>query len=150
MSQVRLRDLDYPDDWLRAILAETRTIAVVGASRKSERPSHRVMRYLLDVGYHVIPINPGHAGGEILGQPVFARLADVPEAIDLVDVFRRREALGAVVDAALALVPKPKVIWMQLGLIDEAAAARAEAAGVAVVMDRCTHIEHERLIANRA
>jgi predicted CoA-binding protein len=81
---------------------------------------------------------------------VFARLADVSEAIDLVDVFRRREALGAVVDAALALVPKPKVIWMQLGLIDETAAARAEAAGVAVVMDRCTHIEHERLIENRA
>jgi len=138
------------DDWLRAILASTRTIALVGASPKLQRPSHAVMGYLLAVGYHVIPINPGHAGGEILGQPVFARLADVPEPIDLVDIFRQRKALGTVVDAALALDPKPKVIWMQLGLVDEAAAARAEAAGVAVVMNRCTHIEHARLIASRA
>jgi predicted CoA-binding protein len=113
------------DDVLATILAEVRTVAVVGASAKPQRPSHEVMRYLLGVGYHVIPINPGYAGGEILGQPVFARLADVPEPIDLVDVFRRREALGTVVDAALALRPRPKVIWMQLGLVDAAAAARA-------------------------
>ncbi len=147
MTDDRPAERRYADDWLGAILAETRTIALVGASRKPERPSHAVMHYLLGVGYHVVPINPGHAGGEILGQPVFARLADVPEPIDLVDIFRRRAALGAVVDAALALAPKPKIIWMQLGLVDAAAAARAEAAGVAVVMDRCTQIEHVRLIA---
>ncbi len=138
------------DETLAAILADARAIALVGASPKPERPSHGVMRYLLRAGYHVIPINPGLAGREILGQPVFARLADVPEAIDIVDIFRRREALGAVVHAALALEPKPKVIWMQLGLIDEAAAARAEAAGVTVVMDRCMRIEHRRLIAERS
>ena len=136
----------YRDDWLRAILAATGTIAVVGASPKPVRPSNSVMRYLLGAGYRVIPINPGHAGAEILGQPVFARLADVPELIDLVDIFRRRSALGGIVDEALALDPKPKVIWMQLGLADEAAAARAEAAGVAVVMDRCARIEHGRLL----
>ncbi len=147
--EMRLSADSITDERLSAILSGTRTVAIVGASRKPERPSHAVMRYLLEVGYHVIPINPGHAGGEILGQPVFASLAEVPEPIDLVDIFRRPEALGAVVDAALALQPKPKIIWMQLGLVDEAAAARAEAAGVAVVMDRCTHIEHARLIASR-
>ena len=133
------------DNQLRAILTATRTIAVVGASPNPARPSHGVMAYLLRQGYRVIPINPGHDGKQILGQTVYARLADVPEPIDLVDIFRRTDALGGVVDAALALDPKPNAIWMQLGLRDEAAASRAEAAGVAVVMDRCTKIEHARL-----
>lgn len=136
---------DRADNLIRAILANCRTIAVVGASPKPARPANSVMQYLIAAGYQVIPINPGHAGGAILGQPVFARLADVPEPIDLVDIFRRPAALCSVVDEALALDPKPRVIWMQLGLKDEAAAARAEAAGVAVVMDRCIRIEHDRL-----
>jgi predicted CoA-binding protein len=134
------------DEVIRYILANIRTIALVGASPNPARPANSVMAYLLAAGYHVIPINPGHAGGRILGEPVFARLADVPEPIDLVDIFRGRSALSGVVDEALALEPKPKVIWMQLGLADEAAAARAEAAGIAVVMDRCIRIERKRLL----
>lgn len=137
------------DDGLRGILLGARTIAMVGGSAKPERPANQVMRYLLAAGYRVIPVNPARAGGEILGQPVFARLADVPERIDLVDIFRRREALGGVVDEALALDPKPATIWMQLGLRDETAAARARATGVTVVMDRCIMIEHRRLIGGR-
>ena len=133
------------DDVIRAILAEARTIAVVGASVKPERPANVVMRYLLAAGYHVVPVNPGHAGGAILGQPAFGRLADVPGPIDVVDIFRRPSALGGVVNEAPALTPPPKVIWMQLGLRDDAAAARAEAAGVSVVMDRCMRIERKRL-----
>jgi len=133
------------DHTIRAILTGSRTIAVVGASPKPERPANIVMRYLIAAGYRVVPVNPGHAGDEILGRPAFGRLADVPVPIDVVDVFRRREALGAVVDEALALKPLPKVIWMQLGLRDDDAASRAEAAGLTVVMDRCMRIEHRRL-----
>jgi predicted CoA-binding protein len=105
-----------------------------------------VMEYLLLAGYRVIPINPGHAGKEILGQRVYAKLADVPEAIDLVDIFRRQDALAGVVDETLALVPLPKAIWMQLDLRDDAAAAKAEAAGLTVIMDQCIKIEHDRLM----
>ena len=100
---------------------------------------------LLGKGYRVIPINPGLAGKEILGQRVYASLADVPEPIDMVDIFRRQEALPGIVDEALALRPKPKVIWMQLTLRDDTAAARAEAEGVQVVMNRCVKIEYGRL-----
>ena len=110
------------------------------------RPVHGVMAYLLRQGYRVIPVNPGHDGHEILGQRVYARLADIPEPIDIVDIFRRQEALSGVVDEALALDPKPKAIWMQLGLRDDAAAARAEAAGLSVVMDRCIKVDHARLM----
>ena len=131
---------------IRDILSSARTIAVVGASPKAERPVHGVMRYLIGAGYRVVPVNPGHAGGEILGQPVFARLADIAEPIDIVDIFRRPSALAGVVDEALRLDPKPKTIWMQLGLRDDAAAAKAEAAGLAVVMNRCIKIEHARLV----
>ncbi len=130
---------------LRAILIAARTIAVVGASPKPERPSHGIMGYLIRHHYNVIPINPGHAGGKIFGRTVYGRLAEVPEPIDVVDIFRRREALAGVVDEALALTPRPKTIWMQLGLRDEAAAAKARAAGVDVVMDHCIKIEHGRL-----
>jgi hypothetical protein len=138
----------YDDGAIRDLLASVRTIAVVGASPKETRPVFGVMAYLLKVGYRVIPINPGHAGKEIQGERVCARLADVPEPIDLVDIFRRREALAAVVDEALALLPKPRAIWMQLDLWDDAAAARAAAGGVIVVMDRCIRIEHGRLFRN--
>jgi predicted CoA-binding protein len=103
------------------------------------------MAYLLRAGYRCIPVNPGQTGKEILGQPVVARLADIGEPIDIVDIFRQQFALAGAVDEALALPVKPKAVWMQLDLSDEAAAAKAEAAGVMAVMDRCTKIEHARL-----
>ncbi|HZP19974.1 MAG TPA: CoA-binding protein [Bauldia sp.] len=136
----------YADDYIRSILAATRTIAIVGASINPARPNFGVSQYLIARGYRVIPVNPGQEGKTILGNRVYARLADVPEPIDLVDIFRRQEALSGVVDEALALKPLPKAIWMQLDLRDDAAAARAEAAGVKVVMDRCTKIEDARLM----
>jgi predicted CoA-binding protein len=137
---------DYPDDDLiREILSGTRTIAVVGASPNPLRPSNGVLRFLVQAGYEVYPVNPGHAGKEIGGRTVHARLSDVPVPIDMVDVFRRSEAVGGVVDEVLRLEPLPRYIWMQLGVVDEAAAARAEAKGVKVIMDRCPAIEYPRL-----
>ncbi|MFQ6237751.1 CoA-binding protein [Sinorhizobium meliloti] len=136
----------YPDYYLADILRETKTIALVGASPKPERPSYRVMAFLLRKGYRVIPVNPGHAGGAILDQPVVARLADIGEAIDMVDVFRAASALPALVDEILSLPALPKVIWGQLSVRDDAAAAKAKAAGIQVVMDRCPAIEYPRLI----
>jgi predicted CoA-binding protein len=131
---------------IRDLLASARTIAVVGASPNPSRPSYDIIRYLLAAGYRVIPVNPGHGGQTILGQAVYATLANVPVPVDIVDIFRRQDALSGVVDEALALSPRPKAIWMQLGLSDEAAAARAEAAGLQVVMDRCIKVDHARLI----
>jgi predicted CoA-binding protein len=128
-------------------LRSTRLIALVGASPNPERPSHRVMAFLLRKGYRVIPVNPGQAGKEILGQPVVGRLADIVEPIDMVDVFRAADALPSVVEEVLALNPLPKVIWGQLSVRHDAAAAAAEAAGVKVVMDRCPAIEYPRLVA---
>jgi uncharacterized protein len=124
-------------------LTSTRTIAVVGASPRRERPSHRVMAYLQRRGYRTLPVNPFAAGGAINGEMVYADLAEVPEPIDMVDVFRRPEAAGAVVDAAIAV--GAKIVWMQLGVRDDAAAARAEANGLKVVMNRCPAIEIPRL-----
>lgn len=135
----------YPDAYIRAILDEVRTIAMVGASANEVRPSYFVLKYLLAKGYRVMPINPGLAGKELLGQPVYASLAAVPEPIDMVDVFRNSEAAGKVVDEAIALDPRPKVVWMQLGVRNDAAAERAEAAGIRVVMNRCPKIEYGRL-----
>jgi hypothetical protein len=133
------------DDRLREMLTGSPTIAVVGASPKPGRASRGVMGYLIQHGYRVIPVNPAYAGDTIFDQTVYGRLADVPEPIDIVDIFRRTTMLGQTVDEALALAHKPKVIWMQLGLRDEAAARRATAAGLTVVMDRCIKIEHGRL-----
>ena len=133
----------YSDDYIRSILATVKTIAMVGASANTARPSYFVLKYLSERGFTILPINPGLAGETILGLPVYASLADVPQPIDMVDVFRRSDAAGAVVDAALAI--PPKVIWMQLGVRDDAAAARAEAAGLKVVMNRCPAIEIPRL-----
>jgi predicted CoA-binding protein len=133
----------YPDRYLRDILTSVRTIAVVGASPRRERPSHRVMAYLQRRGYRTIPVNPNAAGDAINGETVYARLADVPEPIDMVDVFRRPDAAGAVVDEAIAA--GAEVVWMQLGVRDDAAAARAEARGLKVVMNRCPAIEIPRL-----
>jgi predicted CoA-binding protein len=135
----------YSDDYIRDILATVKTIAMVGASANTARPSYFVLKYLSERGFTMLPINPGLAGQTILGLPVYASLADVPQPIDMVDVFRRSDAAGEVVDAALALAPPPKVIWMQLSVRDDAAAARAEARGVKVVMNRCPKIEYSRL-----
>jgi uncharacterized protein len=133
----------YCDAYLRRILTEARTIAVVGASPRRERPSHRVMAYLQRRGYRAIPVNPNAAGDVILGERCRARLADIAESVDLVDVFRRSTAAGGVVDEAIAR--GAKAIWMQLGVRDDVAAARAEAHGLRVVMNRCPAIEIPRL-----
>jgi predicted CoA-binding protein len=133
------------DHDLRRILSETRTIALVGWSPKPDRPSHRVAAFLKARGYRVIPVNPGQAGQEALGETVRASLSDIEGGVDMVDIFRRSEKAGAVVDEALVALPGLKTVWMQLGVIDEAAAERARAAGVEVVMNRCPAIEIPRL-----
>ena len=133
----------YPDPYLRDILTSVRTIAVVGASPRRERPSHGVMAYLQRHGYRAIPVNPNAAGDRINGETCYAALAEVPEPIDMVDVFRRSEAAGDAVDQAIAA--GAKIVWMQLGVRDDAAAARAEAHGLKVVMNRCPAIEIPRL-----
>jgi predicted CoA-binding protein len=134
------------DDDIRRILAETRTIALVGWSPRPERASNSVARYLYRRGYRVIPVNPGQAGADSgLGEPVRARLSDIDTNVDMVDIFRRSEEVGRVVDEALAHLPGLRTIWMQLGVEDSAAAARARARGVDVVMNRCPVIEFARL-----
>ncbi len=137
----------YPDDLLRDILRRCRTIAMVGASANWVRPSNFAMKYLQTKGYRVIPVNPGEAGATIHGEVVHARLGDIPGPFDMVDMFRRGEAAGAIVDEAIALAPARRisVIWMQLGVRDDAAAGRAERAGLTVVMNRCPKIEYGRL-----
>ncbi|MFA7414193.1 MAG: CoA-binding protein [Rhizobium sp.] len=134
----------YDDAYIAGILRDTKTIALVGASPNPARPSYGVMRFLLSKGYKVIPVNPGQAGKEILGQKVFAHLADIAEPVDMIDVFRAAEHLDGVVDEALAMEPNPKVIWGQLAVRDDAAAEKAEAAGLKVVMNRCPAIEMPR------
>ena len=128
---------------LRTLLREVRTIAVVGLSPKRDRPSHGVARYLQGAGYHIVPINPGHE--EILGERSYPTLAAAARehAIDVVDVFRRSEHAGAVVDEAIAV--RPKLIWLQQGVFDAAAAARAEAAGIPIEMDSCLAVQHRLL-----
>jgi uncharacterized protein len=135
------------DEAIRAILTETRTIVVVGASPNPARPSNEVLGFLVDRGYETWPVNPGHAGALIRGRPVSARLADVAARIDMVDVFRNSTNAAGAVDEALKLDPLPRVIWMQLAVINEEAAARARAKGVTVVMNRCPKIETRRLFA---
>lgn len=135
----------YDNAYIADILGSVRTIAVVGASANDVRPSFFVTKYLIDKGYTVFPINPGHAGKEILGRMTYAALADVPEPIDMVDIFRPSAAVPAIVDEALALDPLPAVIWMQLTIRHDEAAAKAEAAGIRVVMNRCPKIEYARL-----
>ena len=139
-------DQRYSDTLLREILSSVRTIAMPGASVKPERPSNGVMRFLQSRGYRVIPVNPGQAGKILLGERVYARLADIPDKIDMVDIFRNQSALGKTTDEAIAA--GAKVVWMQLGLIDEGAAAHAEAAGLAVIMNRCPAIEIPRLFGD--
>jgi predicted CoA-binding protein len=122
-----------------------KTIAMVGASEKENRPSYFAFKYLLERGYHMIPVNPGQAGHDMLGQRIYARLADIPEPIDMVDIFRGSQYALAIVQEALALKPPPQVIWMQLGVRNDEAAALAEANGMKVVMNRCPKIEYARL-----
>jgi predicted CoA-binding protein len=135
----------YPEAYIREILGSVKTIAMVGASANDARPSYFVLKYLAARGYVMLPINPGLAGGEIGGIRVYGSLAEAPGPIDMVDIFRNSEAAGGVVDEALKLDPLPKVIWMQLSVRNDAAAARAEARGVKVVMNRCPKIEYGRL-----
>ncbi|MCE1236920.1 MAG: CoA-binding protein [Hyphomicrobiales bacterium] len=133
----------YDDALIRSILTRVKTIAIVGASANPARASHHVAEFLIERGYEVYPVNPGLAGKDLLGRPVFASLADVPVAIDMVDVFRNSDAVAPVVDQAIAV--GAKVVWMQLGVRNDAAAAKAEAAGLEVVMNRCPAIEIPRL-----
>ncbi|MER9069112.1 CoA-binding protein [Mesorhizobium sp. M0902] len=135
----------YDNAYIAGILNSVKTIAMVGASANDVRPSYFVLKYLLGKGFSVFPINPGHAGKEILGQMTYARLADVPGPVDMVDVFRASGAVPGIVDEVLRLDPLPKVIWMQLGIRHDEAAARAEAAGIKVVMNRCPKIEYGKL-----
>lgn len=137
--------LHYSDDLIRRILDETRVIAMVGASDNPVRPSFIAFKYLRQRGFDVLPVNPTLAGRTILGVPVHARLADLSVPIDMVDIFRNSAAAGSVVDEALALSPRPKTIWMQLSVRNDAAAERASAFGLNVIMDRCPKIEYGRM-----
>jgi predicted CoA-binding protein len=136
---------NYADPYIRGILNTVKTIAMVGISPKENRPSYFAFKYLLERGYKMIPVNPGQAGKDILGQKVYATLSEVPIPIDMVDIFRASKYAMEIVDEALTLNPKPQVIWMQLTVRDDAAAAKAEAAGIKVVMNRCPKIEYGRL-----
>lgn len=135
----------YDNAYIAGILNSVKTIAMVGASANDVRPSYFVLKYLLAKGFSVFPINPGQAGKEILDQMTYARLADIPQPIDMVDIFRAATAVPGIVDEVLRLEPLPKVIWMQLGVRNDESAVRAEAAGIKVVMNRCPKIEYGKL-----
>ena len=137
----------YPDALIARILRSVKTIAMVGASPNETRPSYFAMKYLLDKGFKIIPVNPGQAGKEILGQKVYARVSDLSAPVDMVDIFRNSDAAGPITDEAIANKDRlrVKVLWMQLGVINEEAAKRAEAAGLTVIMNRCPKIEYGRL-----
>ena len=130
---------------LRQILATSKTIAVVGLSNKPERPSHEVASYLQDEGYRIIPVNPHIT--EVLGEKAYPSLRDVPKPVDIVDIFRRPESVPPIVEDAIAV--GAKVVWMQSGIVNEEAAARAEAAGLTVIMDACMRSAHRTLRAGR-
>jgi hypothetical protein len=136
---------NYPDTFIRGILNTVKTIAMVGISPKDNRPSYFAFKYLLERGYRMIPVNPGQAGKDILGQKVYAKLSEIPEPVDMVDIFRASPYAPAAVDEALMMTPRPQVIWMQLSVRNDEAAAKAEAAGLKVVMNRCPKIEYGRL-----
>src|ERR1700759_5110289 len=135
----------YSDDYIRGILNGVKVIAMVGASPSDVRPSYFAFKYLVQRGYDMIPVNPGHVGKTLLGRPFVASLGEIGRPIDMVDIFRSSAHIMPVVDEALTLSPLPKVIWMQLGARDDAAAAKAEAVGLKVVMNRCPKIEYGRL-----
>jgi uncharacterized protein len=135
----------YDDAYIHGILDTVKTIAMVGISPKDNRPSFFAFKYLMERGYRMIPVNPGQAGGRILGQKVYASLSDIPDPVDMVDIFRSSEHALAIVKEALALNPKPQVVWMQLTVRNDEAAKLAEDAGLKVVMNRCPKIEYGRL-----
>src|SRR5580765_137159 len=135
----------YDDNYIRAILNSVKSIAMVGASPVNVRPSYFAFKYLAQRGYDMIPVNPGHVGKSLRGKPFMASLADIGRPVDMIDIFRNSSHIMPVVDEALKLSPLPKVIWMQLGARDDAAAEKAEAAGIKVVMNRCPKIEYGRL-----
>lgn len=135
----------YDHSYISGILNKVKTVAIVGASANDVRPSFFVAKYLIDKGYAVFPVNPGHAGKPILGRMTYAKLVDIPEPIDMVDIFRASNAVSGIVDQVLALDPLPKVVWMQLGVRDDVSAKRLEATGIEVVMNRCPKIEYARL-----
>nr|WP_170538155.1 CoA-binding protein [Ruegeria arenilitoris] len=135
----------YSDDFLRSVLKRTKVVAVVGVSMNPVRPSYYVARYLSLKGYRVIPVNPGHAGADLFGETVRASLSEISEPVDMVDIFRRSEAVPPIVDEALAAFPDLRTIWMQIGVENTEAAAVAQARGVDVVMNRCPKIEYQRL-----
>ncbi|HEY0219703.1 MAG TPA: CoA-binding protein [Afipia sp.] len=135
----------YNDTYIRGILTSVKTVAMVGASPVNVRPSYFVFKYLAERGYDMIPVNPGQVGKTLIGKPFVASLRDIGRPIDMVDIFRNSDRVMAVVDEVLSLPVLPKVIWMQLGVRNDAAAAKAEAAGIKVVMNRCPKIEYGRL-----
>ena len=136
---------NYSDTYIRGILNTVKTIAMVGVSANTSRPSYFAFKYLMERGYRMIPVNPGLAGQELLGQKVYAKLADIPLPVDMVDIFRASRYAPDIVREALALKPRPQVIWMQLGIRNDEAAELAEGNGLKVVMNRCPKIEYGRL-----
>jgi predicted CoA-binding protein len=135
----------YEDNYIRTILRSVRSMAIVGASPNTVRPSYFLFKYMLERGYDVIPVNPGQAGKEMLGKTFVARLCEIRRPVDMIDIFRASAHVMPVVDEALSLIPPPRVIWMQLGVRNDEAAAKIEAAGIKVVMNRCPKIEYGRL-----
>jgi uncharacterized protein len=135
----------YDDAYIRGILNTVKTIAMVGVSANTSRPSYFAFKYLLERGYRMVPVNPGLAGKELLDQKAYATLHDIPEPVDMVDIFRASEHALAIVKETLLMEPRPRVIWMQLGIRNDAAAALAEENGLKVVMNRCPKIEYGRL-----
>src|SRR5580692_3422379 len=135
----------YSDSYIRGILNTVKAIAMIGASEKENRPSYFAFKYLLERGYTMIPVNPGHDGHTMLGQRIYARLSDIPVPVDMIDIFRGAQYALGIVQEALTLAPRPAVIWMQLGVRNDEAAALAEANGMKVVMNRCPKIEYGRL-----
>jgi len=135
----------YDDNYIRGILNTVKTIAMVGVSANVSRPSYFAFKYLLERRYHMVPVNPGLAGQELLGQKVYGKLADIAEPVDMIDIFRASQYARGIVEEALAMTPRPHVIWMQLGVRDDAAARLAEENGLKVVTNRCPKIEYGRL-----
>ena len=135
----------YDDSYIRGILNTVKTIAMVGVSANTSRPSYFAFKYLLERGFRMIPVNPALGGQDLLGRKVYAGLSEIPEPVDMVDIFRAPRYALAIVEEALALSPRPQVIWMQLGIRNDDAAKLAEASGLKVVMNRCPKIEYGRL-----
>lgn len=135
----------YADDHIRSILQSVKTVAIVGASANVNRPSYFVAKYLAAKGYEIFPINPGQAGKETAGAMTYASLADLPQPVDMIDIFRRAEAMPGIVNEIMRLPELPKVVWLQLGIRDDAIAAALEMAGVTVIQNRCPKIEYARL-----